>query len=438
MMTQERLPVRIDGLDDYQTKILNSSPAWLKALRQRSVVQFTELGLPTVKDEEFKYTSLVELAKTRFQLPAAHTLHEDDKLWDYADKADINIVLVNGKVSGEQSNLKDLPKGLVIISFNEAVAEYPTEVEATISKVTANDSKALLSLNHALFFDGVFVKVADKAVIKPLIHIIHVTSDIDDNTVVFPRTLIHVGQAAQVSILESHVSYAETSYWSNAVTDIKVGQDANVQYCKAEGEGLQAVHTGTSRVWQEKGSHFDMFSFIQGARLVRNNSTILLKGEGTNTIMNAFYALDGDQHVDNHTLIDIQQPNCTSYQLYKGILNDRSRAVFNGKIYVHPIAQKTNGYQLNKHLLLGKEARIDTKPELEIFADDVKCTHGATIGQLNKDEVFYLESRCIKKEMAIQLLSRGFIDDIINTIKSDAVRQKLNKLLIAKFPAVKL
>jgi Fe-S cluster assembly protein SufD len=438
MMTQEHLPVRIEGLDDYQTKVLTNSPAWLKTFRQRAVSQFIQLGIPTVKDEEYKYTTLIELTNKKFHLAQSHRLVEEDKLALYAQKGDINIVIVNGLISSEFSNLKGLPKGLTVSSFQEAATNFPTEIEATVNKLTANDTKSLLYLNHAMFLDGVFIKVADKAVIDPLIHIIHVTSGIEDNTVLFPRALIHVGTAAQASIMESHISFGPANYWSNAVTDMRIAADANVQYCKAEAEGAHAVHTGTTRVWQEKGSHFDSFNFAHGGRIVRNNFSILLKGEGTNTIMNGFYALDGQQHVDNHTLLDIQQPNCTSYQLYKGILNEQSRAVFNGKIYVHPEAQKTNGYQLNKHLLLGKEARIDTKPQLEIFADDVKCTHGATIGQLNEDEIFYLQSRCISKDLAVQLMSRGFIDEIINTIKSESVRRTLNHLLSVKFPAVKL
>jgi len=437
-MTQEQMPLRIEGLDEYQSKVIDRSPAWLKAFRQRAVAAFTQLGLPSVKEEEFKYTSLAELSSKRFQLPSHHKLLGDHKLHEYMDAGDINIVLVNGVIWGDLSNLKDLPKGLSIISFQEAAAHFPAEVEATVSKLSSNDPKSLLYLNHALFVDGVFVKIDDGAVIEPLVHIIHVTSAVEDNTVLFPRSLIHIGNAAQASIMESHIGFGNGPYWTNAVSDMRVGADANVQYCKVESESPQAVHTGITRIWQEKGSSLDSFTFAHRAHLVRNNLAILLKGEGANTIMNGFYALDGNQHVDNHTLLDIQQPNCTSYQLYKGILNDSSRAVFNGKIHVHPIAQKTNGYQLNKHLLLGKDARIDTKPELEIFADDVKCTHGATIGQLNDDELFYLQSRCIAKETAVQLLSRGFMEEIINTIKDAAVRGKLNRLLSVKFPEVKL
>lgn len=438
MMTQEQMPLRIDGLDEYQAKILESSPVWLRQLRQRSVAQFMQLGIPTIKDEEYKYTALTELTSKKHHLPSTHKLADDAAVRAYIDEADITIVLVNGAINKDMSMLTALPKGIMVMPFMEAAAHFPQEMESTISKLTANDTRSLLALNHALFQDGVFIKIGDGAVIQPLIHIIHVTSNIEDNAVVFPRVLVHVGTQGQASILESHVGYSATPYWSNAVTDMRLGAGAHLHYCSAEGQGEQAIMTNTIRVWQEKDSNFNIFTFAHKAHLVRNNLSVLLKGEGTNTVMNGFYAVDGTQHVDNHTLLDIQQPNCTSYQLYKGILNDRSRVVFNGKIYVHSDAQKTNGYQLNKHLLLGKEARIDTKPQLEIFADDVKCTHGATIGQINEDEVFYLQSRCIPKDTAVQLLSRGFIDDIINTISNESVRRRLNQFLAAKFPEVKL
>ena len=293
-------------------------------------------------------------------------------------------------------------------------------------------------MNQALFLDGVFIQVAKNAVIEPLVHIIHVTSGIVPDTIVFPRSFISVDEEAQVNILESHVCFEPVAYLSNAVTDIRVASNAVAGYCKAQVESHQAVHIGATRIWQEAGSSLDSFSFNYGATLSRNNLSVLLKGEGTNTIMNGLYGIDGNQHVDNHTLLDIQQPNCTGYQLYKGLLNNNSRAVFNGKIYVHAIAQKTNAYQLNKHLLLGDQACVDTKPQLEIFADDVKCTHGATIGQLSPEEIFYLQSRGITRQTAIQLLSKGFIDDIVNTIKSGSIRDKLSRLLLKRFPEVKL
>jgi len=438
MMTQQQLPLNIEGLELYQSKLENASSVWLKAFRQKSFDQWAETRMPTLKDEEWKYTSLADLADRHFQIAAHHRLIEDRQFENYRDKRDINIVLVNGVLWGELSDLKHLPHGLTVLSLDAALAHTDTEIQDTIAKLTPNDTKAFLWMNQALFLDGVFIQVAKNAVIEPLVHIIHVASGNIPNTLVFPRSFISVGEGAQVNILESHIGFAPVFYLSNAVTDMRIASNAVVGYCKAQAESHQAVHIASTRIWQEKESSLDSFSFDHGAALSRNNLSILLKGEGTNTIMNGLYGIDGDQQVDNHTLLDIQQPNCTAYQLYKGLLNDKSRAVFNGKIYVHAIAQKTNAYQLNKHLLLGNEACVDTKPQLEIFADDVKCTHGATIGQLVPEEIFYLQSRGITQQTAIQLLSKGFIDDIINTIKNGSIRGKLSRLLLKKFPEVKL
>jgi len=431
--------MKIEGLELYRSKLENASGAWLKTFRQRCFGQWIEAGIPTIKDEEWKYTSLTDGLDRSFQLPSRHQLIEEKQLLDYLDNKDINVVLVNGVLWKEGfSDLKHLPQGLTVSSLHTALDHNNAEIQETVSKLTANDTKAFLWLNQALFLDGAFIQVSPEAVIEPLVHIIHVTSGITDDTVVFPRSFISVGEAAKVNILESHICFEPVRYFSNAVSDMKVASDAEVGYCKVQAEGHQAVHIGTTRIWQEKGSLLDAFSFNYGGQLSRHNFSIFLKGGQARTIMNGLYAIDGSQHVDNHTLLDIQQPDCTCSQLYKGLLNDKSRAVFNGKIYVHPQAQQTNAYQLNKHLLLGIEARVDTKPQLEIFADDVKCTHGATIGQLSPEEIFYLQSRCINQKLAIELLSKGFIDDIINTIKTDAVRVKLSRLLLKKFPEVKL
>ncbi|MDE2028163.1 MAG: Fe-S cluster assembly protein SufD [Candidatus Omnitrophica bacterium] len=435
---EQQAPLNIEGLAEYQSKLFNNSTPWLKSFRRQSFDQWSAAAMPGPKEEEWKYTPLSPLVSRCFQLAKRHQLIEDRQFENYRSKADINVVLVNGVLWAELSNLKNLPAGLQISAFSEALSHGGDGAQDTIAKLTANDSKPFLWMNQALFLDGAFIEVAEEARIEPLIHIIHITSGIVPDTVVFPRSYVSVGKSAAVNIMESHICFEPVAYLANAVTDIRIGQEALVGYCKAQAESHQATHIGSTRIWQERASCLDSFSFNHGGLLVRNNLSILIKGEGTHTIMNGLYGIDGDQHVDNHTLLDIRHPNCSSYQLYKGLLNGKSRAVFNGKIYVHADAQKTDAYQLNKHLLLGKEARVDTKPQLEIFADDVKCTHGATIGQLNEDEVFYLQSRCIPKQTAIGLLSKGFIDDIINTVKSDAIRVKLNRLLLKKFPEIKL
>ncbi|MBI3314895.1 MAG: Fe-S cluster assembly protein SufD [Candidatus Omnitrophica bacterium] len=439
MMTQQRrYPLRIDGLDEYQEKLIDASPAWLKGLRRRSVALFTEAGLPTVKDEEWKYTPLVDVFNRHLRVAVDPVSVDEAKLRAYQDEGDIHVVLVNGVFNAQLSGLGRLPKGLSILPFQEAAGRYSQEMELLTERLTPNDSKAFVSLNHALFTDGVFVRVQDNAVIEPLIHIIHATACDEPDVMVFPRSMVIVGKNAQASIMESHVSLDAEVYVSDALTDIRVGEGAVVQYCKAEAENVGSVHIAATRIWQEAASTLESFAFAHGALLTRNNLSIFLKGEGANTVVNGFYAIDGQQHVDNHTFLDIRHPHCTTFQFYKGLLNGAAHAVFNGKIYVHPEAQKTDAYQLNKHLLLGPEARVDTKPQLEIFADDVKCTHGATIGQLSEDEVFYLQSRCISRTKAVQLLSKGFMDDIINTVKSLPIRRKLNKLLSVKFPEVKL
>jgi Fe-S cluster assembly protein SufD len=437
-MIQEQLPLNIDGLEQYQSKLEKTSGAWAKAFRQKSFDQWGQAAMPTLKDEEWKYLSLADVVNRRFQLATRHQLVEDRQFENYRDKNDINIVLINGVLWSGLSDLKHLPHGLTVSSLNETLAHANTEIQDTISTLTPNDTKAFLWMNQALFLDGAFVQVAKNAVIEPLIHIIHVTSGVAPETIVFPRTFISVDEVAQVNILESYISFEPVPYLSNAVTDMRIAPYAVVGYCKAQAESHQAVHIGTTRIWQEKASSLDSFSFNHGGALARNNLSVMIKGEGTNTIMNGLYGLDGNQQVDNHTLLDILYPNCTGYQLYKGLLNGSSRAIFNGKIHVHAAAQKTNAYQLNKHLLLGNQARVDTKPQLEIFADDVKCTHGATIGQLSQEEIFYLQSRCITPQLAIQLLSKGFIDDIINTIKNGSIRGKLSRLLLKKFPEIKL
>ncbi|MBF0571654.1 MAG: Fe-S cluster assembly protein SufD [Candidatus Omnitrophica bacterium] len=438
MMTQQQTPLDIEGLQEYRSKLENNCGAWLKAFRHLNFDQWVQVGIPKPKDEEWKYTPLADVVMRRYQLALRHQLIEDKQFKNYRSEGDINIVLVNGVLWAELSDLKHLPHGLVVSSLNEALAHNNAEIQETISKITPNDAKAFLWMNQALFLDGVYIQVASNAVIEPLVHIIHVTSGIEANTVVFPRAFISVAEAARVNILESHLGFEPVSYLSVALTDVRVAENADVGYCKVQSESHQAVHIGTTRIWQGKASSLDSFSFNNGGALIRNNLSVLIKGERTNTVMNGLYAIDGNQHVDNHTLLDIQHPNCTGYQLYKGLLNDSSRAVFNGKIYVHAIAQNTDAYQLNKHLLLGSQAHVDTKPQLEIFADDVKCTHGATIGQLSEEEIFYLQSRCIPKHTAIRLLSRGFIDDIISTVKNNSIRGKLSRLLLKKFPEVKL
>ncbi len=410
------------------------SPQWFKKMRLAGISQFNELGIPTVKDEEWKYTNLASLAKQTFERPTDSNLIEMEAFKAYRNDEDINIVFVNGSLSTELSNINKIPKGITISTIDEAIANNVPHIEKFLTKYDLANETAFVGLNEALNEAGTYIGVAKKIITEGLIHIIHVTSSKSTNTVSMPRTLITLDRSSEATILESHIAFNDQIvYFTNALTDIFLGEDATLHYSKAQKESLNAFHISQTRVFQERNSNYDGFTLTTGSQLTRNNLNIVLNGEGAGTILNALYSIYDKQHVDNHTSVDHRVPNCTSNQLYKGILNNDSRAVFNGKVFVRPIAQQTNSYQLNKNLLLGNKCRIDTKPQLEIFADDVKCTHGATIGQLDENEMFYLQTRCIPRNAATKMLVHGFVNDLFSTIKNKSIRQKVEALMQPSF-----
>ena len=410
------------------------SPQWFNQLRLAGISQFNELGIPTVKDEEWKYTNLAPMAKHTFEFPSTNKLIETEALNAYRNDGDINIVIINGTLSSELSNTEKLPKGVTISTIEKAIANNAPNIESHLTKYDLKNETAFVGLNEALNKNGTYIAVEKNAVHEGLIHIIHVTSLENTNTVSTPKTLITLDQSSEITVLESYVSFNDqTTYFTNALTDVFLEENATLHYCKAQKESLNAFHIGQTRVWQERNSNYDGFTLTAGSQLTRNNLNIVLNGEGADAILNALYSIYGDQHVDNHTLVDHQVPNCTSNQLYKGILNGNSRAVFNGKVFVRPIAQQTNSYQLNKNLLIGENCRVDTKPQLEISADDVKCTHGATIGQLDEAEMFYLQTRCIPRKAATKMLVHGFVNDLFDTIKNNEIHQKVDTLMQPSF-----
>ncbi len=422
----------IDGLEEYSSTISQEFPDWLADIRQSSFARFVELGIPTTRHEEWKYFNLAPLNARRFKLPVFAELKDEKSLKDYFEDGEVNVVFINGIFSEKFSNVGSLPKGVTVLTLAQALEKEQGAVSDFYKRISSNDPEPFVSLNTALHTNGAFIRIADKVIVEQVVHIFHVTTGNVPDTAVFPRTFITVGKSSQVSIVESYVGLTDATYFVNPVTDIHMSENSVLNYYKVQIDGEKALHIGAVRVWQEANTQLEAFSLAAGAQMARNNISVASDGEGSDSIVDGLYVLSGTQVIDNHTLIDHRKPNCTSHQLYKGILNDASHAVFNGKIFVRPIAQKTNSYQLNKHLVLGKDARVDTKPQLEISADDVKCTHGATIGQLNDDEVFYLQTRCLSKEDAVKMLSRGFVDDILDKLRDQNVRRKLSKLLSKK------
>ena len=407
-----------------------TTPDWLKALRTQGISRFTQLGIPTVKDEEWKYTNLAGLAGLKFDVATDSHVIELDALKAYRGTDGISLVFINGSYSPELSNTSRLPGGLTITTLQDAIAADEQNIKKLMTKYSVRDEAVFVALNEAISGTGAYIKAREKTVFAGLIHILHVTSSRNKNIMTMPRTLIDLGPSSELTVLESHVAFNDdVTYFANALTDIFLAENATLHYCKAQKESLQAYHIGHTRVWQERNANLQGFSLTVGGKLTRNDLDCVLSGEGGNATINSLYSVHDNQHVDNHTSVDHRVPNCTSNQLYKGILNHAARAVFNGKIFVRPPAQQTNSYQLNKNLLLGEDCRVDTKPQLEIFADDVKCTHGATIGQLDQNELFYLQTRCIPRKTATKMLVHGFADDILSTIANEAIRRTCHDLL---------
>lgn len=418
------------GIRNYADK---NSPAWLTKSREEGWERFSKLGLPTTSLEEWKYTNITPFVKHQYSLTSDVSAYKPDaETSKFIDAVDAKIVFINGILSQELSDLEKIPSGISVEPLSVALRLNEKEQQSFFTRYTADES-AFAALNRALWKEGTSIRIREKTVSNGLIHIVHLVSS-KQPILTIPRTHIYAGKSSEATILESHVCFDDNQLYATLpLTDIYLEENAVLRYYRTQKGSLRSYHIGQTRVWQQRNANGTYFNLDAGSAISRHNLDLILNGEGSNAILNGLYSTFDDQLVDNHTFVDHRVPNCISNQLYKGILNGSSHAVFNGRILVHSIAQQTNSYQLNKNLILGKDARIDTKPQLEIFADDVKCTHGATIGQLNEDELFYLQSRCISRREAVRMLSRGFMEDIVATVPNETVREKMNQLLEPSF-----
>jgi Fe-S cluster assembly protein SufD len=411
------------------------SPSWLQRLRKAAMKRFTELGFPTSRNEDWKFTSVAPIAKIPFR-PAASAAR-DDLTAEMLQQAACNIsdviqlVFANGQYVPRLSAPHALPDGVIVTGLASALRHHPELVEPLLAHYAAYQDHAFTALNTAFIQDGAFVYIPEGKIIESPIFLLFVATRSAERTVSHPRTLIVAGAESQATIVESYAGLEEEVYFTNAVTEICVADRAVIDHYKLQRESREAFHVATVQVHQQQGSNFSSHYLGFGGVLVRNEVRAALAGEGCECTLNGLYLAGGRQHLDNHTVIDHAKPHCASHELYKGILDGQAHGVFNGKIYVHQDAQKTDAKQTNKTLLLSDDAVINTKPQLEIYADDVKCTHGATVGQLEADAMFYLRSRGIGREQARSLLTFAFANDIISRIKVEPVRVQLEETLLA-------
>lgn len=411
-------------------------PEWLRAIREKSWARFSELGYPTTHDEDWKYTNVAPIAHTSFKT-GQYFLNDAVRAkieGVIAGFEAIPVVFVNGHYCRELSVIHDLPGGVIVKRLRDALNDG-TAGSQYFEQGADDGNAAFVALNSALFQDGAFIHIPDRVVLEKPIHLIFLSMADKEPSASYLRNLIVVGASAQVRIIETYSSLEESRYFTNAVTKIVAKEGSVVEHCKIQEESKAAFHVATLQYQLERGSNVFSNSISWGGALVRNDINSVLE-QGAECTLNGLYLADGKQHVDHHTTIDHAKPNAASHELYKGVLDGTASAVFNGKVIVRKDAQKTDAKQTNRNLLLSENAVINTKPELQIHADDVRCTHGATIGQLDENAMFYLRSRGIGKDEARNLLVHAFAREIIDRIHPQDLREWLDCELTKRLNAL--
>lgn len=405
----------------------------LHGIRRSALKQFDLLGFPTIRHEEWKYSNVTGLLKESFDLDTTSSLVTEDMVPLEIPNLDGNVLyFVNGRYRADLSRIISPTSQVQILSFADALKAEPDLVSVHFARYADYQDNAFTALNTAFANDGVVVRVPNNITVEQPIILRFITDAREKNIVSQPRNLVLVGKNAQVTLADSYRTLGDQAGFTNTVTEIVLDRDARMQYYKVQNDTDRSYHIGTTQVSQADNSHFYSATVTLNGNFVRNNLNIVLNGQHAEAFMYGLYMPNGRQHVDNHTLVDHALPNSYSNELYKGILDDTGTGVFNGKIYVRPDAQKTNAYQSCKNVVLAPGASMNTKPQLEIFADDVKCSHGTTTGQLNDEALFYMRSRGIPKDDARTLLLYAFAQDVLSQIRIQPIREYLESVVTQK------
>ncbi len=430
--------------DDFTTVAELGGPNWLTERRRSAATSFAELGFPTRKNENWHYTSVAPIADRTFRVvrtPSGDASVLDLTPYEFGSPEWPRLVFLNGHFVAEQSTpAEKLPEGVRVTTLGALLSEGATDsngfsdlVEQHLGRVADGADHAFVALNTALATDGAVIVIGSEMVVDTPLHVIFVADGSTSGRAIQTRTLFVAGRHSKATVIESFVGLGDAEYFTNAVSEAVLNDGATFTNIKVQRESESAFHICTTSVHQARDSHYLHFSCALGAALSRTNVYTVLDGEGSGATLNGLYMLDGDQHCDHQTRIEHAKPNTFSRELYKGLLDGNSHGVFNGKVYVHPEAQKTDGKQENNNILLSPTAHIDTKPELEIYADDVRCTHGATVGQLDDTALFYMKSRGLSNAQALQLLTYAFAADVLETIELEAVRDSLEEQTLERF-----
>ncbi|HEX8181901.1 MAG TPA: Fe-S cluster assembly protein SufD [Pyrinomonadaceae bacterium] len=419
-----------------------ATPAWLARLRAAALARFEQTGFPTTDDEDWKYTNVAPLARAAFvpSVAAPASSLEADAVAPFISQEarQHNLVFVDGIYQPQLSTLTGLPDGIVVTNLADALGgAHDATLRSYLARAAVVNEHAdgFAALNTAFVNQGAFIHLPPGARLAAPLQLLFLATGTGDPAAIFPRVLVVAERESAATIIESYAATGDAAYFTNAVVEVFVGENARITHYKVQRESEQAYHIATTQAELERSAVYDLTTITLGARLSRHGIRVRLAHAGAECAVDGLYLVGTGQHADTHSLIEHVAPHCTSRQIYKGILDGKSRAVFNGKVFVHRDAQQTDAQQTNKNLLLSPNARVDTKPQLEIFADDVKCAHGATVGQLAEEELFYLLSRGLHMDLARNLLTYGFAEELVEKIKIESIKAQLDEAILHRLHA---
>jgi Fe-S cluster assembly protein SufD len=425
----------LSNFGEFEKRLNGGKESFIHSKRKAALSNFSKLEFPTIKDEEWKYTSIAPLLKYNFvpTYEKKNVSKEFIKSLLFDEMEHSLIVFINGRYSAEHSDLLNLPEGVIVGSIANEIKNNNEVLLKHFGKYADYQNHIFTALSTAYTEDGAFILVPTGKIVEEPIHIIFITTEGNEKILTQPRNLFVAEKSSQVTIIEHYVGNEENIYFTNAVTEIVADENAIVDHIKLQEESKKAFHIARMEVDQERNSNFSSHLISTGADLSRNEFNAKFNDEGGECKLNGLFMVDGTQLFDAHTLMDHANPHCNSHEHYKGILDDKSRGVFNGKVIVRQDAQKTTAFQENNNILLSDEALVNTKPQLEIFADDVKCSHGATIGQMDDEAKFYLKSRGIGEEVSNGILLHAFASDVVTSIKIESIRNYIEEIITKKF-----
>lgn len=437
MTTVERINSYIDAFERFKRQTQGSDPGWLHEIRKEAFAYVQSEGFPNTHQEEWRQTSVAPLLQRDFQLAAP-----DGRKISSATVADYRIdqldahtlVFINGRFDSALSQLGALPAGVRAQSVDAALAAEPERLEPYLARQGSYEGSSFAALNAAFLQDGAYIEIPKGTVLDKPIHFLYYTTPDSGRIASYPRNVVAAGESAQALIVESYAGPSGAEYFTDAVTEVSIGANAIVEHCRLQRESEKAFHVSSTQIHLNRGSQYRHHSIILGGGFVRNDVRSVLDGEGIHCVLNGLSMVDGERHVDNHTWIRHSYPNCESRELYKSILDGEGTGVFKGQIYVAKDAQKTDARQTNQTLLLSEKANNHSMPQLEIYADDVKCTHGSTTGRLDEESIFYLQSRGLNERASRSLLTYAFACEVAHQIGAEAIREQLDRLLLERLP----